>query len=319
MTRQFKRLQAVLAILLGTASLGASATPLSDYGLILLGDLNTNSIHVYNSTFIGGNFNGGGWSEFGSRLDRSSTETSLEVAGNLTGSGIHVQAGYLAYGGSNNLGNINCNGNGLGGGACVTGGADLSGKAADLAGQLHNDTLWFSSLAGNGDLFVNGSNKHLSYSGGDSVAVFNLDGTSLFSQNSNWSLDAGSAQTVIINVSGSSITNQGGVNMNNGFQALANASNVGASNILWNFFEATEINFGSIRVNGSVLAPFANVTMHNDFEGGLAALSYTGQGQIHNHLFNWTPPQVEVPEPSSLLLLMMGLGLVGLARLRRRP
>jgi choice-of-anchor A domain-containing protein len=122
---------------------------------------------------------------------------------------------------------------------------------------------------------------------------------------------------VVINVSGSSITNAGGVNMNNGFSALANGSNIGASNILWNFYEATSINFGSMRVNGSVLAPFADITMQIDFDGAVAARSYTGAGQVHNFLFNWTPPTVSVPEPSILLLLMVGLGLIGLVRLRR--
>jgi len=110
--------------------------------------------------------------------------------------------------------------------------------------------------------------------------------------------------------------------MNNGFQAIANNDNLGATNILWNFYEATSINFGSMRVNGSVLAPYAHVTGGNNFDGALAAKSFSGAVEVHDELFNWTPPLTPpptstVPESSSLLLLLMGLGLISLARLRR--
>lgn len=317
MKAYMQKIIAALALALGAISFPVIATPLSDYNLILLGDLNTNSIHVYDKTFVGGNLYTGGWSEFGSRLDKSTSDTSLEVVGNLGGGGIHVQAGYAAFGGSNNLGGVNCNGNGLGGGACLAPDTDLSDKATDLASQLYADTLWFSSLAGNGSVLADGGNKSLNYTGSDDLAVFNLDGASLFAQNSNWSLNAGDAQTVVINVSGSSISNAGGVNMNNGFAAWSNAGNPGASNILWNFYEATSIDFGSMRVNGSVLAPYADIVMYNDFDGVVAAKSYTGSGQVHDFLFNWTPPTVKVPEPSTLLLFLMALGLIGLVRLRR--
>lgn len=308
---------AALILTFGAASLTVSATPLSEYNLILLDDLTTNSIHVYDKTFIGGNLQTNGWSEFGSRMDRNTRENSLEVVGNMGGSGVHVQAGYAEFGGNNTLGGVNCNGNGLGGNACLAPGASLGDQATDLANRLYADAQWFAALTGNGSLLANGSNKTLNYTGSDAVAVFNLDGNSLFSQNANWALNAGAAQTVVINVSGSSIANAGGVNMNNGFSALANSNNIGASNILWNFYEATSINFGSMRVNGSVLAPFADITMQNDFDGAVAARSYSGAGQVHNFLFNWTPPTVSVSEPSILLLLMVGLGLIGLVRLRR--
>lgn len=315
-----KKFRTLLVSACVAASVPVAAIPLTDYNLILLDDLTSQSIHVYGKTFVGGNIHAQGWLEFGSRLDKSSQDLSLEVGGNLSGEGMHVQAGYASWGGQNTLNNVNCNGNNLSQNKkCLLPDADLDNKAGDLADQLYASSQQFASLLGNGDLFVNGNQKTLKYSGTDDIAVFNLDGASIFAQNSNWALDAGSAQTVIINVSGKNILHGGGVNLNNGFAASANQDNIGASNILWNFYEAETIDFASMRVNGSVLAPFALVTMGNDIDGSLAARAYAGRGQVHNELFNWTPPPpvAQVSESSTLMLLLMGLGLISLVRLRR--
>lgn len=307
------------AALLGLAST-ASAMPMSDYGLILLGDLNANNLHVQNRAFIGGNVTGGGV-EFGSRLDKSTRENSAEIAGNLN-AGANVGAGYLVIGGSNNASYLNCNGNGFGQRGCVVQDSSLKARVSNLTSQLHADTLNISRLESNGDLIANGNQKTLRYTGSDNIAVFSLDGAQLFAQNSNWSLDHGSAETVIINVSGAALKNLGGVNFNNGFGAEVGGNNIGASNILWNFYEADNIDFGSSRFNGSVLAPFADVVMWNNFDGSLAANSYRGAGQVQNYLFSGlnlpspAPVAVAVSEPSALLMLLAGLGLLGMARRR---
>jgi hypothetical protein len=78
--------------------------------------------------------------------------------------------------------------------------------------------------------------------------------------------------------------------------------------VLWNFNTATSIDFTGDGWVGSVLAPYATVSVSTGhFEGALAAVSYTGDKEIHNSLFAYTPPTTpppsEVPAPASLALI----------------
>jgi choice-of-anchor A domain-containing protein len=292
-------------------SAATSATPLNDYNLILFGDLNPiYSVHVHGNSFIGGDLKGSS-PEFANHLDKSLTIDTVEVAGDLLASGwTKVNAGQLAYGGSNNLGGVNCNGNPYGGSAsCLHQVTGLDEKAAELYSTLQAESAYYQNLTPTGTVDL--VNDIFTYTGfATDLAVFNISGADLFSQNSNWKLDFGSAQKVVINVSGTVMGNPGSVNLTgSGFSDY--------SNILWNFYEATDINFGN-NWKGSVLAIDAVVDTRNDFDGSLAAKSYVGSGQIHNVRWDFTPPPVEVAEPSVLMLLMMGLGLIGLGRLRRR-
>ena len=187
---------------------------------------------------------------------------------------------------------------------------DLANVEATLRG--FSDT--FTGMTANG--LFNGS--HLSYSGADSVAVFDLNAVDVFAQNNSLSLDAGVADTVIINVAGTNVSIAGGVNLTgNGFSIHANGSNLGASNILWNFHEAESINFNNLATVGSVLALDADIVGGAVFDGAVAAQSYDGGSEFHRFAFNWTPPQVEVPEAPTALLFSLGLCLILGSRKRR--
>ena len=287
----------------------ANAGPLEDYNLILFSDFSVSggSGHIHGNAFIGGDLNGQN-PEFGADLAKSLTVDTLEVAGDLNANQLTVQAGYLAYGGANNLGSINCNGNGLSGGACLKPVSGLDTKAAELYTELSGESAYYQNLDTNG--LVNLGSKTLSYTGAATdLAVFSLDGADLFAQNSNWNLDFGLADKVVINVFGADLMSGGGINLNGGF------SHANAMNILWNFYGASSIDFGSTQWFGSVLAVNASVNTSNDLNGTLAANSYIGNGQIH--IASWTPT-TQVPEPAIGVMLLIGLGLIGLARLRRR-
>lgn len=288
----------------------ASATPLENYNLILFNDFSPSggSGHVHGTAFIGGNLNGQN-PEFGADLPSSLGTNSVEVAGDLNANQLKVQAGYLAYGGADNLGTVNCNGSSFGGNsACVTAASGLDTKRDNLYSELSGESAYYAGLAATGNVDL--GSKSLTYIGGATdLAVFNLDGGDLFAQNSNWNLDFGAADKVVINVSGGTLANAGGVNLNGGF------NHTNQADILWNFYGVEGIDFGSTQWFGSVLAVDAVINAANDLNGTLVADSYVGNGEIH--IANWTPPSMSVPEPNPSLLLMTGLGALLIGRLKR--
>ena len=293
-----------LGLGLGFGSVSATAG-LLDYNLALTGNL-TGAVHVEGMSFVGGNLVSTQLSEFNHKdYTPEGSFDGLEVAGNVSGQMKIMHGETAVYGSKDASAQIDC----VGSVNCTMGGVDLSAKRAALSGEMASLSSSYQGLAANAAASVNGNQVKLKYTGTDALAIFNLDASDIFFQNSGIELDLGLATKAIINVSGNvDVTN---TNLNGGWNY---------SNTLWNFYTATIVDFNYMAVRGSVLAANADVFDASGFDGSLYAKSYTNSSLREIHGFFWTPPttETEVPESSILILLLAGLGMIGLGRLRRR-
>ena len=82
--------------------------------------------------------------------------------------------------------------------------------------------------------------------------------------------------------------------------------------LIWNFHEAEKIDFGSRNMMGQILAPLAAVTAAGNLDGSIFADTFATTSEVH--LPGYNNRMVLIPEPSSVLLLMLGGVLLGLRR-----
>lgn len=283
---------------------GNASASLLDYNLALQNNL-TGAVHVEGMSFIGGNLTATQLSEFNSGNDTPvGSFDGLEVGGKVTGQ-VKILNGETAVYKTKAAGaQIQC----VGSVNCATGGVDLTAKKQTLTSEMTSLSANYQALSSNASAVKNGNQVKLQYTGTDSTAIFSLNASDLFFQNSSIELALGSASKAIINVSG---------NLNVSNTNLTGAWNY--SNTLWNFYDATTLSFNAMAVKGSVLAAGADVFNGGGFDGSLYAKSYTNNTLREIHGFFWTPPtSTSVPEPHMLGLMLAGLGLLGIARLRRR-
>lgn len=154
----------------------------------------------------------------------------------------------------------------------------------------------------------------LTFSGDGSAQqqVFNIDGSDLTSA---WGLFAESMtqdQEVVINVSGSVINLDAGdyLMKDSAWAWIGNAEHV-----LFNFYEAETI-YLSGAFHGTLLATEADIVANGgSVDGQVIANSWQGQTQLNAPLFAHHQT-VAVPEPTSVMLLVIGLA--GLLLMRRR-
>ena len=151
--------------------------------------------------------------------------------------------------------------------------------------------------------------------GAKSVEVFNMKASDFGAITSLKStLDSSVTKTVIFNLTGNANWNNMGMSALSGY------------NVLFNFVDATSVNFSSIDVLGSVLAPNAVIGGSNgNILGTVVAGDWNANLTLGNSkafaatdVTGFAAAVSPVPEPGTYAMLLAGLGLVGFAVRRRK-
>lgn len=196
---------------------------------------------------------------------------------------------------------------------------DLSKYSPEIDfGQVSKYSTYLASLSGasyDGSSFKVLNNAIQSEGAGwdaSKVTVYNTTFSKLQSGSFNSDLKAGSGQTMIINVAG-----------NNGYFGINPSGDYArGSQILWNFYEATDVNIDR-KVVGAILAPQATLSgFSGSTEGSVLASNINlNNGELHLQAFKGDLPTV-VPEIgaegafAAMTLVLGGIAVLGERRRR---
>ncbi|QVL33662.1 choice-of-anchor A family protein [Telmatocola sphagniphila] len=218
----------------------------------------------------GGNVSLTGYS-VGDKISNAGPE--LVVGGNLNFTNGQVDGGGVTYGGTLTTKWFGTNGGTISQKSGVVdfaaAQASLTSTSEALANKPSNGTVvnqW-------GGLILTGTSTGTNY--------FSLNASQL---SSSWgiTINAPAGSTVIVNVHGMSASMK--------FMGFQLQGGVTADHVLLNFVDAQSLVLDGVGIQGSILAPNANVKFDNgQINGTLVANSMCGYGQL-----NWVPPNIEV-------------------------
>ena len=156
--------------------------------------------------------------------------------------------------------------------------------------------------------------------------VFTVDG-SLLALTNTFKIFLPDDGFALINVTGTA-GKFGNAGMQLNGASLGNYTTDAASRLLWNYADATTLEFYGIAMNGSVLAPNADYIGHGGVILGQVAVKSFGNASLDNNMtqinqaFDRTgllaPPPSAAPEPGAWALMILGFGAAGAALRRRR-
>ena len=296
---------ATLAVANPSAAQAATAI---DYNLFVLNNMTVTSGDTEGSVAVGGNAN---VSSYSVGNQASAGATNFVVRGNLTAGSGSAKGSTIVGGtasasvGQNKPFTTTLLPSGTPLPVDFTAEAQrLTLLAAGLSGYASNGTV--GTVPWGGQFTLNATLTGLN--------VFDISAAALATSNT-FTINLAAGQTALINVKGGAASFTGGLVINGGGSA---------SDVLWNFYDATSLNIQYTNMLGTVLAPKATFTsgggqMHgtlivNNFTGG----QYGGSMEMHadkpytGGLL--TPP---IPEPGTWAMMIAGFGLLG-GVLRRR-
>src|SRR5271165_441862 len=283
------RALSLAGILSGSLSM-AQSVQVCSYNVFILGNETSSYSDVQGSAAIGGNASFTGYS-IGQSQPNNSAVYNLVVGGTLNLNSGQVNNGSVAAGGNITLSSATIFGNVVSGGTVSLNNGHINGSVLQnqpnplpvnfgyAASFLQNTSTLYSAQPVNGQtvsqyggLYLTGTNPVLN--------VFFVSGSVLANV---WGvqLTVPPGSSVLINVDGTSDKLPNG-----GF----NYSGVTASQVLYNFYQATSLNIGGDQ--GTILAPFANITFpYGVATGTIIGASLTGNGQTNLATFTGQLPQ----------------------------
>jgi len=237
-----------------------------DYNLFVIEDANQPSSDTQGKVAVGRDAYFANYS-IGDQLPSGSGDV-LIVGRDLTYVSGAIYNGNVVYGHSTNLPQSSVS---------ITGGTLRKDSPIDFAAEksyLQNLSTTLSGYTVNGTTaFQYGG---ISLTGTDPfLNVFIVSGASLSTAN-NIAIDVPNGSVVLVNISGTSLSWTGGLTV----------TGTAITNVLYNFYQATDITISGIDIKGSVLAPFAAINFVSGvINGQMICHSLTGSGQFNYALF----------------------------------
>ena len=293
-------------------SISALATPvaaatvdageiISSFGLVALNNLTASSETMVRA-YVGGDLQSNGYTVNNNRIGNASIDGvsgALIVGGNVSGNDINVLDGDASVGSVTGTINV-VSGNSLNTGVSVA--------ADDVTDALQDLSIELSGMATTSGAVLNAADQNLmsiqsGTASGSDFAVLNVAEAYENFLSTGTITSVANSGTLIVNVPGETVM----------IQANANA---GDSNVLFNFYEATNLTVNSTFDYG-ILAPLADLMLQG---GGtntvVVGYNVTQRTEVRGSFTGTLPSVAPVPLPASGLLLLGAIA--GTTVLRRR-